>query len=250
MKSVIIDDEINCRELLSTMLEGYCEGVSVAGMASNVEEGIALIHKHRPELVFLDIEMPGGDGFAVLQEFPEPFFRVIFVTGYQTEGLEGLVRSALAWIQKPVDLDLLQKALDHSGVLPATSSDQLNMLIEPETQKISSDFFLATAGSFERVPFERVIYVKAQGAYTSFVLEDGEERLASYSLGHYEKIFPTVGFFRIHKSYMVNLAFVEAFESGSGGLLTLKNGTELPIATRRKAEFLRLMSDAKPVING
>lgn len=242
-RAVIIDDEINSRELLQAMLQGYCEGVEVLGMAHDVDSGIQLIKETEPNLVFLDVEMPGGDGFAVLDAFSKPSFQVVFVTGYQPNGFRAYALAALAWIQKPVDLVELQEVVQRSGLLPPTSPEQLSLArkgVEGDVEE-AEELILPSGSGYERIEFEKVLYLEAHRSYAAFHLASGEERLASFPLSHYEKLFPRKTFFRIHKSYLVNARMVKSFEAGRGGSLCLVNGVELPIATRRKPDFLKFM---------
>ena len=242
VKAVIIDDELNSRELLQNMLENYCSGVQVEGVAVDVGTGIELIRQAQPDLVFLDVEMPGGDGFAVLEAFPEPDFKVVFVTGFDPRAYRSYELAALAWVQKPVDLNELQEAVERSGLMPATSQTQLEVARNVREESTApGELILPSGGGYERIEFGDVAYLEAHRSYAAFHLVNGEEKLASFPLSHYEKLLPKNLYFRVHKSYLINVKMVKGFQSGRGGNLTLKNGVVLPIATRRKADFVRFM---------
>lgn len=241
VKAIIIDDELNSRELLQNMLENFCSGVQVEGLGVDVETGIELIRQTEPDLVFLDVEMPGGDGFAVLDAFPEPDFKVIFVTGFSPKAYRHYELASLAWVEKPVDLEDLQAAVEKSGLMPATAQVQLEVARNAMEGKQVQELILPSGGGYERIEFQEVAYLEAHRAYAAFHLVSGEEKLASFSLSHYEKLLPKNLYFRIHKSYLINVQMVKGFESGRGGNLTLKNGVKLPIATRRKADFVKFM---------
>lgn len=244
MKAIIVDDEINSRKLLKNMLTGYCEGVEVIGMAANVGTGIDLIRENFPDILFLDIELPGGDGMAILEAFPDPDFRVVFVTGYNAYGLEYLALAALSWITKPVELGKLQQVVALAGSMLPTSRLQVEMIKEHqenEDPQTLDALILSSSGKHERIIFEDIAYLEANRAYASFHLKDGDERLAAFSLSHYETLLPNETFFRIHRSYLVNIDMVAEVEGGRGGMLLLKNGNKLPIATRRKGEFLKFL---------
>lgn len=248
MKAVIIDDELNSRELLQNMLENYCEGVQVLGNAANVPDGIALIQQTNPDLVFLDIEMPGGDGFAVLDAFPEPRFQVIFVTGFSTQDHQDLALASLAWLHKPVNLRELQQTLAQSGVLPSNTKPQLDWFQKKRkdtTDQVAKELLLLSGTDYERIRFQDILYLEAHRAYAAFHLVNGQEKLASFPLSHYEKILPGALFFRTHKSFLVNMEQVKTYERGRGGNLTLKGGEQLPIAMRRKTDFVRLFREPK-----
>ncbi len=246
MKAVIIDDEFNSRELLQNMLENYCQGVQVLGNAAKVSDGIALIQRVNPDLVFLDIEMPGGDGFAVLEAFPEPDFQVIFVTGFSTQDHQDLALASLAWLHKPVNLRELQQTLTQSGLLPSNTKPQLDWFQKKRkdtTDQATSELLLLSGSDYERIRFQDILYLEAHRAYAAFHLVNGKERLASFPLSHYEKILPGDMFFRTHKSILVNIGKVETYERGRGGNLTLEGGGQLPIAMRRKTDFVRMLQE-------
>lgn len=226
------------------MLTGYCEGVEVVGMAASVSTGIELIRANSPDILFLDIELPGGDGMAVLEAFPNPDFRVVFVTGYNAYGLEYLALAALSWITKPVELGKLQEVVALAFSMIPTSRIQVEMIKEHqdhEEKQTPDALILSTSGKHERIIFSDIAYIEANRAYASFHLLTGEERLAAFSLSHYESLLPQTSFYRIHRSYLVNVTLVAEVEGGRGGMLILKNGVRLPIATRRKGDFLKFI---------
>lgn len=244
MKVVIIDDEPNSRELLEYMLGNYCDGVEVLGMAGNVPDGIALIGRKNPDLVFLDIEMPGGDGMAVLEAFPDPGFKVVFVTGFSSASYEDFALAAVGWLHKPVSLEELRRTVVGSGLLSANTKPQLDWLqarLKDTTDEERSELLLLSGKDYERIHFRDILYLEAHRAYAAFHLVNGQERLASFPLNHYEKLLPKKSFFRIHKSYMVNLEHVETYARGRVGNVGLKGGAELPVAARRKTDFVRVL---------
>lgn len=240
MRVAIIDDEPNSRELLETMLVHHCQGVEVVGKAQDVSSGIRLIKEKSPEIVLLDIEMPGGDGWAVWEAFPDPEFRVVFVTGYAPVGMEAYALAALAWIQKPVELGLLQKLMVEQTGMPSTSAVQLELLQQAEVEQADA-LVLSDLEGHERIRFQDITYIEASRMYATFHMRDGKQKLAAHPLRHYEQILPSGLFFRVHKSFLVNGDSVKAIDGGRGGNLSLENGAELPIATRRKSDFLRFM---------
>jgi len=245
IKALVIDDEPHSRELLATMLSDYCEGVQVVGTAEDVPAGIAAIQAETPDMVFLDIEMPGGDGLAVLEAFPNPEFQVIFVTGYSPQFLRQLDLAALAHIQKPVDLVELRATIQQSGLLPPTDPMQLSHLGSEDAEEHPT-LILPSGKGYERIAVDEILYLEAHRAYAVFHLQDGGERLASHPLSHYEKLLPEELFFRIHKSFLVNCAEVKGYENGRGGNVFLKNGIEIPIAVRRKPGFIQFMRNLAP----
>lgn len=241
MKAFIIDDELNSRELLQKMLENYCEGIEVMGMADNAQQGIDLIRSHELDLVFLDLELPGGDGMAVLDAFPDPDFQFVLVTGYSQKKLLLPETNIAAWIHKPVHLSTLRKTLANLlPELPQTTASQPDAQTHPKQKpEEKPGVILPGTGNYGRLPYSEVAYVEAHRAYALFHLASGEKRLASHPLAFYENILPEETFFRIHKSYLVNVNHVKAYDAGKGGQLYITNGSSLPIAVRRKPAFIR-----------
>lgn len=243
MNAVIIEDELNSREVLQQMLEEFCPTVKVVGTAANAQSGIQLIKKQSPDLIFLDIEMPGGDGFEVLKTFDLIPFKVIFVTGYDQYAIQAIRFSALDYLLKPVIITELQSAVEKAhqqNKLEAANIENLQWNLNKEDQAAKR---LVLSNDRERVfvNLNEILFIQAEGSYVNFVLEGARRQLASYSLSHYEKILPTNQFFRTHKSYIVNCNKVISVKTGRSGIAYLNDGSTIPIAARRKSLFVSLM---------
>lgn len=239
MKAVIIDDEPNSRELLEVMLQEYCEGVDLRGCASDVESGCCLIAEHQPDVVLLDIEMPGENGFSLLTKFPNPSFRLIFVTGYNSSFVKQVVRTGLNYLEKPVNLPELQRVLGVAAAQLPVQAAQIEMLAgEKEKQGLQKEVLLPHGNQLERVTTSEIVCVEAHRAYALFKLVNGDARLTSYSLGHWESVLPTEQFCRVHRTYLLNLDEVRSYQTGRGGSIVLQNGMEVPVSVRRKATFV------------
>jgi two-component system LytT family response regulator len=241
LRSVIIDDELNSRELLAQMLENYSHEVEIVGTGKDVPTGIEIIRKTNPDLVYLDIEMPGGGGFEILNAFDNISFHVIFVSGYDHYAIKAFRYSALDYLLKPVDLDELREATARaherkysSGASISLLRDQLNRSNEELEQIVISD-----NNKHVIVNLKNIMYLEAHGNYISFHMTDNNRYTVIKSLNHYEEILPSQRFFRIHKSYLINLYAVQSYESGRGGQVVLKDGTKVSIALRRKPMFIK-----------
>ncbi len=241
-KCLIIDDEPNSRDLLKIMLEEYCAGVEVVGMAGSVQKAIEAIQALTPDLLFLDMELQGGDGFAVMDAFPNPGFEVVVISGYDADFLRQLDYAALAYLTKPVVIQELQVLLTKLIGIPL-QKDQIQHF--KETQGDSGNgkerIFLMGNQGHASVDLKQIAFVEAQRTYARIVLVNGGEHISAHPLKHYESLLPGDRFFRIHKSYLLNLEQVREYDKGRTGFVHLQNGDSLPLAARRKADFVRIL---------
>ena len=240
IKSVIIDDEVNSREVLIKMIMNYCEGVTVIGSAIDVSSGIELIVEHQPDLVFLDIEMPGGDGFSILNAFDVINFKIIFVTGYDEYAVKAFKYAALDYLLKPIALKDLENAIQRAKMMIENQAFNIRFLHSRLSKPESSPdkILIPAQGGHLIVEWEEIIKIEASGNYVYFHQVNGKRHLVGYPLSHYEELLPPDIFFRIHKSFIINCQKVNLIENGRGGRVFLEDGSYLKIATRRKKAFL------------
>jgi len=240
IKAAIVEDEIRGANALRQLLETYCEDVSVSGVAYNVSEGRALIDKTNPDLVFLDIEMPGGSGFDLLQTMTEVNFSVIFVTAYQEYALKAIKFSALDYLLKPVKVSELQDTIEKVKKIYAPRNNERYHLLNEVIDQVNpfNKMILSTMEGFYPVKLEDILYCKADDSYTHFYLKDGKHHIVSKQLKEFEEMLVTHNFFRIHKSYLINLNHVEIVNRINGFTVVMTNNEQLPIAFRKKDEFI------------
>lgn len=245
IQAIVIDDEKHSRELLRHFLRNSCEGVVVRGEAGDVSAGIRLIQSVRPQLVFLDVEMPGGNGFDILAAFPEPQFEIVFVTGYNAKSIRALNGSALEYLEKPVEIAQLREVLSRIQVPALQSGERLKHLVQTieRDSKSTTHILLPVGNAFQRTALDEILFLEASGGYVVLHLKDGRSCLATRPMKHFEEILPSSRFFRVHKSYIVNCEFVSGFDTGRAGNVVLQDGTQLPIAFRRKSALVRRMSE-------
>ena len=243
LKAVIIDDELNSRELLTTMLNGYCEKVDVVGTGKNVKSGIKAIQTLSPDIVFLDIEMPGGNGFKILDAFSVITFKVIFITGYDQYAIKAIKYAALDYILKPVDLTELRNAVKKVSSSVDDHKPKIQFLKSTYNEQAEKANQLIIPGrkGYTIIKLGCIVKILAEGNYSRFYLDDQRSVLSSYSLSHYKPLLPKEQFFRIHKSYIVNLNKVVRYEKGRGGKVFLSDSSHLDIAARRKREFVKVL---------
>jgi len=243
IKAIIIEDEANSRALLLQMLEEYCEGIVIEGMAVDVPSGIGLIKEIKPDVVFLDVEMPGGTGFDVLKAFENIDFKVVFVTGYDHYAIKAIKFAALDYLLKPVNLEELRSAVEKIKVAIPSYGKRLDF-IKNEMEKSPDEvnkIVITDNKNHQVVKFEDVVFIEAERTYATFHLIDDQKVVAANPLNFFEEILPASIFFRIHKSYLINCHKVTKLDVGRGGPVHLYGGAQLPVAYRRKVAFVSFL---------
>ena len=230
MKTIIIDDERNSREILDSILKEYCEGVEVVGEAESVTSGIQVINNLQPDLIFLDIEMPGGDGFKILEAFEEANFLTCFVTGYEQYAIKAIKHGAFDYLLKPIDIDDLVIAVEKA-----------KKILNEQSQKQNQSLIISDGQRMWVVKQEDIIHIKAEDNYSILYLDNDEKIISSDSLNHYEGMLEEHGFFRSHKSHIINFKAVASVGKGRASTIKLKNGDTVALAARRKKSFYDLL---------
>lgn len=245
ISAVIVDDEANSRDTLAAMLEEYVQDVTVLGQANSAEAGYALIQEKSPDLVFLDIEMPGGNGFSLLERFDEVDFHVIFITAYDHYAIKAFKFSALDYLLKPLLLDDLNAALDKVRKLKGegrSNKDNVaalfeNLGAEPDKRRI----VISDMQGMYITQVPEIIRCQADGNYTEFHMANGERVVASNNLKYFEDILDDNHFMRVHRTHLINLQHVSRFSKDDGGYIVMNNGDKVELSRRRRAEFLEML---------
>lgn len=248
MKTLLIDDEKPSREALGHYLKKYCPEVTVVGEAESVESGLEAIRLHQPELIFLDIEMPFGNGFDLLERLStdqEP--EVVFVTAYEQYALRALRLSAAHYLLKPVDIDdLIDAVAKVKSRLGLREQGEVNKALLANLKngatEVPKRLALPLIDGLEIITPEEIRYLEAADNFTSFVLKDGRKLLICRKLKFYDALLAPAGFCRIHRSTVVNLSQVRRYHRGKGGAVTLEDGTELVVAAARKQALLEALA--------
>lgn len=242
IKALIIEDEEASRATLSNYLNRYCPDVEVVGMAENIQNGQKLIADLQPNLVFLDVEMPYGNGFDLLESLDEIDFELIFVTAFSNYALKALNMSASYYLLKPIDIDELVQAVDKvSENLENKEKIKSAQILKTNlhvTENRLKRIVLPELEGFEVAQLKDILYCKANDNLTDFVFVNGKKKTICKTLKHFDEVLNGAGFFRIHKSVLVNMEHVTGFKRGKGGYVQMSNGDELEIAVRRKQDFL------------
>lgn len=245
MRTLIIDDEQPSREALRHYLGKYCPDVTVVGEAESVASALMAIRELAPDLLFLDIEMPYGNGFDLLEQLPAKHeLEVVFVTAYEQYALRALRMSAAHYLLKPVDIDDLVEAVarvrGRAGLKERGEVTQalLDNLRAGREQAVLDRLALPLIDGLEIIRPDEINYLEAADNFTTFHLLDGRKLLICRKLKFYDALLGPAGFYRIHRSTVVNIDRVRRYHKGKGGAITLADGTELLVAATRKNGLL------------
>jgi two-component system LytT family response regulator len=242
MKAIIIDDEKDSRQILANYLAKYCPDVVVCGFGESVATGLHVIQKHNPDIVFLDIEMPYGNGFDLLDKVGEHSFETVFVTAFGNYAIQALNQSAAYYLLKPIDIDELVRAVEkiRKERSEENYSQHARVLLDNLRGGGQQKIMLPTLEGFEIVSITSILYCEAADNFTKFYFEGSQSLLICRTLKYFEDVLGTHGFLRIHRSYLINPTFVIRYSKGKGGYVTMKNNQELEVSANKKQKFLKL----------
>lgn len=246
INALIIDDEADAHEALRLALTKYCPDVLVQGVFETPEEGLDAIRNLQPNLVFLDVQMPRMSGFDVLQQVLPVTFDVIFVSAYDQYAIKAIKFSALDYLLKPIDIDELMHAVERvkTGRLSSNASSHLYQSVLNNIQHKSGKIERLAIPTFEGINFfntNDIIFCKAEGSYTTLVMQNKQSELVSKNLKDFESLLSESGFCRVHHSYLVNMKHVQKYVKGEGGYVIMTEGHHVDLSRRKKEEFLKLL---------
>lgn len=240
LNALIVDDEDRSRNVLMTYISDYCPEVNISGFATNVLDAVKEINKLKPNIVFLDIEMPGGSGFELFEYFEKPDFLVVFVTAYENFAIRAFEVSALDYLTKPVKIKQLiktvQKAKEQFNLkLYAEQIENLksNLINDTVTKRIA----LPHTNGVQFFNIEDILFIEADGSYCKIKYDVNNETLASKKLSEIEKSINHPKLFKPHRSFIINLEHVKEFNKNEGDIIVMKCGTEIPLSRYRKDDF-------------
>jgi two-component system, LytTR family, response regulator len=242
IRTVIVDDEQNNIEVLQRLLEKFCPIITVVGIAKNTETGHTVISQLQPQLVFLDIEMPFGNGFDLLERMIPVTFEVIFVTAFNQYAIKAFKYAALDYLLKPVSIEELKRAVNSARqhIEKRKANNRIEFLLDNYTTDIA-DLKKIGLPVTHGLIFEEIadiVHLKAEGNYTNVFTKDRKRRLVSRNLKEFEELLPSAIFCRIHHSHIVNLNYVKKYYKGRGGYIELTDGTTVEVSARKRDEFL------------
>ena len=239
LKTIIIDDEPDAVEILTILLEKYSPQAKIVATASNVQLGIAAILEHKPELVFLDIEMPDGSGFEVVSKTKELDYKLVFTTAYNQYALQAFKVNAIDYLLKPIDPSELIVAFNkvNNAHYEQLSLSKISKLFSIQNQQINRTLSIPTLEGYTMQPLDEILYFVSDSNYTKIILTNGKSILVSKTMKVIEQQL-TDDFLRVHNSYIVNTKYIEKFIKTDGGYLVMKNQQQIPISKRRKQEVM------------
>lgn len=241
IRVLIIDDEANNREKLRNLLKNCCSDVQVIGEADGVRSGISAIRQQLPDLVFLDIRMDDGSGFDLLNRFETVDFKVIFVTAYEEYAIRAFRLSAVDYLLKPVDPDELSEAVEKAAELMMeehrTQLEAISKNIEAGHHK---RIVLKDSENIHLVNIGDIVYCESDGNYVRFHFVGDEPIVVSRQLKEFEEMLDAYGFFRAHKSFLINMAHAKRYTRADGGFVVMDSGASVPVASRKRERLLEL----------
>lgn len=244
LRAIIVDDEADARNTLQKLLERFCPQATVCQACKNLPDAVQAIKKHKPQLVFLDVEMPGHAGYEITQFIPEPDFDIVFVTAYDKYAVKAFELAAIDYLLKPIDVDRLMEAVNRAqqrniGNLSANEINQLQNNIDAQHNE-----FITVADKGFRTPIAltEVVAFHAQAAYTQIQTVSKKEYLLSKNLSQVGELLDgNTTFFRSHKSWIINLQHVASYAI-SKGIILMNDQTEAKLSRYRKDAFLKIIS--------
>ena len=242
-KVLIIDDEKRIRDFVKRMIDSFELDVQVYTDGESVDTGIESIKRIQPDIVFLDIQMPDGTGFDLLNQIGEKRFELIFITAFQEYAIMAIKFSALDYILKPIDAEELKTALVNA--LDTIDYKKEDTQYEALTHNLNTNqkrkLVLKTQESVHVVDLNEIIRCEADKNYTFFYLNNGKKILVSRTLKDFEVLLGNHGFFRVQQSHLINLEYIDRYDKQEGGSVIMKDGASVPLSTAKKDLFFQLL---------
>ncbi|MBS7786204.1 response regulator transcription factor [Flavobacterium sp. CYK-55] len=239
MKTIIVDDEPKARSILHNLITEHCKGIEIVGQAQNIKEAVKLINSQTVELVFLDVEMPNENGFALFDYFERPTFETIFCTAYSAYALNAFEVSAIDYLLKPVSISKLQNAIEkaiksrgQNQILERVNALRDNITVN-QLQKIA----LPLSDGLFFIKVEDILYFEADGSYT-YVITLKDKYMVSKKIKEFNDLLENDHrFYRVHRSYLVNIQQIKKYSKKDGANLVFENNQSIPVAREKRSDF-------------
>lgn len=245
MTIFLVDDEIAALETAQHYLAEFFPDIEITGTAESVKDAVKCIKKLKPSIVLLDIELRDGTGFDILKAFPNPKFKVIFVTAFDNFAVQAFRFSAVDYLLKPINPLNFQEAIKRAIEYDSASNQQIELLTLLHNLSSRSDankrIVLRTSDDIHLIDISEIIRVESDGAYSIFIIHGGKKITVSQHLKHYDEILSGYGFFRCHQSHIVNVSYIVRFHKTEGGTLILKDGSSVPVSSRKRESVVHLI---------
>jgi two-component system LytT family response regulator len=237
IKALIVDDEEDGRMILQTMLEKFCEGIEVVGLACDVQEAVEKATSLEPQLVFLDIEMPRGNGFNLFYHFDPVPFEVIFTTAYSQYAIKALRMAALDYLLKPIDIQELKASINRyrEKLMEGSTDTKQEQFQLLQQQQDFSRLALPTQEGFQLINIDEIIRMQAEGSYTLFIMKGGEQLMVSKILKEYEALLQeNETFVRVHRSHIINKKYIQKIIRSRNPIIEMVDSTQIGLSASKK----------------
>ena len=244
LKAILVDDELNSLQNLQFKIHEYCPSIKVVSQSQNPEEAIRLIQQYKPDVVFLDIEMPRMSGFKMLEQIPEIDFEIIFITAYNHYAINAIRISAFDYLVKPVAIEDLQQTVERLGNFAVKKTRERadilkKNLANPKNQE--DHIAIPTNDGLEFIQIKQILRIESSSNYSKIILLTGPQMLVTRQLKDFEELLQDYRFYRVHHSHLINLNYISKYVRGDGGQITMRNGDIIDVSRRKKEVFLKLI---------
>jgi two-component system LytT family response regulator len=244
LKALLVDDELSSLQNLQYKILEYCPSVRVVAQTQNPEEAARLIQQFKPDVIFLDIEMPRMSGFKMLEQIPEVDFEVIFITAYNHYAINAIRICAFDYLVKPVSIEELQQTVERLGFSTIKKNRERAELLKKNLSSPKSqddNIALPANDGLEFIQIRQIIRIESSSNYSKVVLQNGHQLLVTRQLKDFEELLQDYRFYRVHHSHLINLNFIAKYTRGDGGQITMRNGDVIDVSRRKKEVFLKLI---------
>lgn len=245
LKAILIDDELSSLQNLRQKLDEFCPDLQVVASAQKPEEAMLLIKHHKPDVIFLDIEMPKMSGFRMLDELGDCDFEIIFTTAYNHYAIDAIRISAFDYLMKPIAIKELQVAVERlSKMRFSQTKEKIDILKSSMSEKRSQEDKIAipTSEGLEFIPIKNILHIESSSNYSKIFFRESKPLVVTKLLKDFEDMLQPYRFYRIHNSHLINLNYIKKYVKAEGGQVIMQDGTTIDVARRKKEEFLKMIA--------